>query len=377
MTTRRSALKYLLASGVALKAAASGAQSRHPAASIRRDVDYKRIATEEAYCTPEIIERYRKLIAANPPDEPGFVAMWGAFMRRPADFFAQLNSLGERRLADMDAMGIDMHVLSLTAPGVQVFDAATATAVAQSTNDRLAEACRSHPTRFAGLTTIAPQDPSGAAREIERGMTKLGLNGVIVSSHTKGEYLDDPKYWEIFEAAEAHDAAIYIHPRTPAPAMLQPWLEHNFHGPLGGFAAEVYLHTLAIITGGVFDRFPKLKIVIGHMGEGLPFVMYRLDHSQRQAGKPLDRKISDYMKDNLYVTTSGMPWEPAIKFTQQVMGSRHVLYAMDYPYEVEAAEVQATDELAISLEDKRRLYQLNAEDVFCLNKEKKGSEPFS
>jgi hypothetical protein len=124
MTTRRSALKYLLASGVALKAAASGAQSRHPAASIRRDVDYKRIATEEAYCTPEIIERYRKLIAANPPDEPGFVAMWGAFMRRPADFFAQLNSLGERRLADMDAMGIDMHVLSLTAPGVQVFDAA-------------------------------------------------------------------------------------------------------------------------------------------------------------------------------------------------------------------------------------------------------------
>ncbi|MBN1240028.1 MAG: amidohydrolase [Gammaproteobacteria bacterium] len=365
MTTRRVALKCLLASGALLKAGALAAQSRGAAASIRRDVPYRRIATEEAYSTPEIVEMYRALLATNPADEPGFAAMWGAFLNRDPDFFEQLNSLGERRLRDMDSMGIDMHVLSLTAPGVQVFDAATATSVARSTNDQLAEACRNNPTRFAGLTTIAPHDPANAAKEIERGMTELGLKGIIVSSHTKGEYLDDQKYWEILEAAEAFDAPIYIHPRTPAPSMLEPWLERGFHGPLGGFAADVYLHTLGIVTSGAFDRFPNLKIVIGHLGEGLPYVMYRLDYMQRQAG-PLERRISDYLKDNVYVTTSGMAWEPAIKFAQQVLGERHVLYAMDYPYQFDAEEVRITDELDITDEAKKRLYQTNAEELFSL-----------
>jgi 2,3-dihydroxybenzoate decarboxylase len=367
MTTRRSLLQYLLASGVALKAGTAAGQSEHPAGvSIRRDADYKRIATEEAYSTSEIIEQYRSTLAQNPPDEPGFVAMWGAFLNRDPDFFDQLTSLGERRLRDMDSMGTDMHVLSLTAPGVQVFDAETASSLARATNDQLAEACRNHPTRFAGLTTIAPQDPRRAAQEIERGMTTLGLKGVIVSSHTKGEYLDEQKYWEILEAAEAHDAAIYIHPRTPAPSMLQPWLARGFHGPLGGFAADVYLHTLGIITSGALDRFPNLKIVLGHLGEGLPGFMYRLDYMQGQA-RGLERRISDYLKDNVYVTTSGMAWEPAIKFAQGALGSGHVLYAMDYPYQFDAEEVRITDELAISDEDKKKLYQLNAERVFHLD----------
>lgn len=366
MASRRTMLKYMLASGAALNMRFGFGQNPRPAGvSIRRDVDYKRIATEEAYSTREIIDLYRSLLASNPVDEPGFQAMWGAFLNRSQDFYDQLLSLGERRLSDMDSMGTDMHVLSLTAPGVQVFDAETATSLARDTNDQLAEACRNHPTRFAGLTTVAPQDPRRAAREIERGMTELGLNGIIVSSHTKGEYLDEQKYWEILEAAEAHDAAIYIHPRTPAPAMLQPWLARGFHGPLGGFAMEVYLHTLAIITSGALDRFPNLKIVIGHMGEGLPYFMYRLDYMQRQAGN-LERRISDYLKDNVYVTTSGMAWEPAIKFAQDVMGTNHVLYAMDYPYQFDAEEVVVTDELAISDEAKRKLYQTNAERVFHL-----------
>lgn len=324
-----------------------------------------RIATEEAFSTPDVIARYKTLLAQAPADEPGFNAMWGAFMNRDPDFFEQLLSLGARRLQDMDLMGTDMHVLSLTAPGVQVFDADTATGLARDTNDALAEACRRHPTRFAGLTAIAPQNPRLAAREIERGMTQLGLHGVIVSSHTKGGYLDDQKFWEIFEAAEAHDAAIYIHPRTPSPAMLGPWLERGFHGPLGGFAVEVYLHTLGIISSGAFDRFPNLKIVIGHMGEGLPYFMYRLDHMQRQAGR-VERRISDYLKDNVYVTTSGMAWEPAIKFAQEVLGTGHVLYAMDYPYQFEAEEVQITDDLNIPDEAKLRLYQTNAERIFHL-----------
>lgn len=366
MITRRAILEYVAASTAVLAGCSARAQNRTPAeASIRRDVGYRRIATEEAYSTPEVIALYRSLLERKPADEPGFVAMWGAFLNRKQDFFDQLLSLGERRLSDMDRMGTDMHVLSLTAPGVQVFDPATATSLAQSTNDLLAEACRRRPTRFAGLTTVAPQNPSAAAREIERGMTRLGLKGVIVNSHTKGEYLDDQKYWDIFEAAEASDAAIYIHPRTPAPSMLEPWLARGFHGPLGGFSMEVYLHTLGIITSGALDRFPNLKIVIGHMGEGLPYFMYRLDYKQGQA-RGLQRRISDYLKDNIYVTTSGMAWEPAIKFAQEVLGTGHVMYAMDYPYEFDAEQVVVTDELAISDEAKRKLYQLNAETVFHL-----------
>jgi len=366
VTTRRAILEGLLASGALLGAGAGVAQNRTPAeASIRRGVGYKRIATEEAFSTTEVIDLYKQVVAANPADEPGDVAMWGAFLRRDRDFFEQLLSLGERRLADMDLMGTDMQLLSLTAPGVQMFDAETATSLARSTNDELAEACRNHPTRFAGLAAIAPQDPRRAAQEIERATTTLGLKGVIVNSHTKGEYLDDEKFWEIFEAAEAQDAAIYIHPRPPSPAMLQPWLERGFHGPLGGFAVEVYLHVLGIITSGALDRFPNLKIVIGHMGEGLPYFMYRLDYKQGQAGN-LERRISDYLKDNVYVTTSGMAWEPAIKFAQEVLGAGHVMYAMDYPYEFDAEQVRVTDELAISDEDKKKLYQTNAERVFHL-----------
>ncbi len=363
MATRRSVLQYLLASAALSGTGAARSQDIPAAASIRRDVRYRRIATEEAYSTQEVLDLYREVLDANPSDEPGFVAMWGAFMNRDQDFFDQMLSLGERRLSDMDSLGIDMQVLSLTAPGVQVFDAGTATSVARSTNDQLAEACRAHPTRFAGLTTIAPQDPAGAAREIERGMTELGLNGVIVSSHTNGEYLDLEKYWEILEAAEAHDAAIYIHPRTPAPSMLEPWLEAGMHGPLGGFAADVYLHTMRIIASGAFDRFPSLKLVLGHLGEGLPSFMYRLDYMQSQA-PGLERRISDYLKDNVYVTTSGMAWEPAIKFAQDVLGTDHVLYAMDYPYQFDGEEVVTTDELAIADEAKRKLYQLNAERIF-------------
>ncbi len=375
MTTRRSILQLAVAAGLLLRdrGAAHAQTNRNragiaPEASIRRDAPYRRIATEEAYSTPEIVDRYRRMIEDGTTTDPGFAAMWGGFLRRDADWFEQLFSLGERRLRDMDSMGTAMHVLSLTAPGVQVFDAATGTSLARETNDRLAEACRRHPDRFAGLVTIAPQDPRRAAQEIERGMTSLGLHGVIVNSHTNGEYLDDEKSWEIFEAAESLDAAIYIHPTTPTLQMLEPYLSRGLHGPIGGFAADVYLHSLALIGAGVFDRFPGLKIVVGHLGEGLLGMMYRFDYMQHQIPRRLERRVSDYLKDNFYVTTSGMAWEPAIKFAQEVLGSSRVLYAMDYPYQFDAEEVVVTDGLSIGDEEKMQLFQTNAERVFHLKR---------
>lgn len=350
----------------------TAAQPRVPAAP------YRRIATEEAFATPEMLTLYREVLARKSIDDPGFNTMWGFYLGSPSaralQIIEKLQWLDERRIADMDASGIDVHVLSLTSPGAQIFDAATATALARSSNDQLAEAIRRHPQRFVGLTAVAPQDPARAAQEIERGMKQLGFKGVIINSHVRGEYLDDPKYWDIFAAAEACDAAIYIHPNTPSPGMIRPFLESGLDGAIYGFSVETGLHILRLIVSGLFDRFPKLKIVIGHMGEALPFWLFRLDYMYRATlnskrypqWKPNRKLPSDYLRENIYVTTSGMPWAPAILFGQQVLGVERVLYAMDYPYQFVTDEVIATDNLPISAEDKKKLFQLNAERVFHL-----------
>ena len=203
---------------------------------------------------------------------------------------------------------------------MQVFDAPDAVALARSSNDFMVDAIRRHPDRFAGLAAVAPQDPAAAAKELERGVKALGLKGAVINSHTRGEYLDDPKFWPIFEAAEALNVPVYIHPTTPSPAMIQPFLERGLDGAIFGFAVETGLHILRIIVSGVFDRFPKLKIVVGHLGEGLPYWLFRIDfmHNRMVAAnryasvQKLQRKPSEYVRENLYVTTSGMAWEPPI-----------------------------------------------------------------
>jgi len=331
-------------------------------------VDYLRIAAEEAWVSEEVLKQGLELVAKNPADEPGFVSMWGKINNNPL-LVSRLLDLGEQRLQDMDDSGIDKQLLALTAPGVQVFAADTANALAVDSNDQLAQACRNHPDRFAGLAAVAPQDPPQAAREIERGMNTLGLKGVIINSHTKGEYLDDEKFWEIFEAAEACNAPIYIHPRTPSPAMLQPYLERGFEMAMLGFGAEVALHTLAIIQSGAFDRFPGLNIVIGHAGEALPYWIYRIDYMSRlsMASKYKAEQLpSDYMKKNIYITTSGVPWAPAITMAQSVLGVDRVLYAMDYPYQFVPEEVTMTDNFPISDADKKKLFETNAIKLFNL-----------
>ena len=372
---RRDFLKQV-ASLVAVSGSSSALAVGQEGNRERVALDYRRIATEEAFITADIARQYDRMVASGDADETGFLSMWRGIGSNER-FRSALMNLDEGRIADMDAAGIDVQLLLLTAPGVQVFDGPTAVALARDSNDELETAIRRHAGRFAGLAAIAPQEPAAAAAELERAINTLGLNGAVVNSHTRGEYLDLPRYWEIFEAAEALDAPIYIHPRTPPAPMIEPYLSRGLSGPLGGFAAEVYLHTLAIITAGVFDRFPRLRLVVGHLGEGLPYMMYRLDYMQHHAampglrGKPegtkLERRISDYLRENVYVTTSGMAWEPAILFAIDVLGEDHVLYAMDYPYQYDAAEVEATDALAISDELKKKLYQTNAEQLFRLN----------
>ena len=338
--------------------------------------DYRRIATEEAFAPPEMLKMYRELLARGGYDDPGFQSLWGFYGGSPSEratfIHERLQDVDAQRIADMDATGIDVQIMALTAPGVQVFDAATATSLSVLANDFLADAVRRHPSRYVGLAACAPQDPAHAAKEIERGVSKLGFRGVIINSHTRHEYLNDPKFWAIFEAAEALGVPLYLHPNTPSKGMIQPLVERGLDGAIYGFGVETGMHALSIITSGVFDRFPKLKLVLGHLGEALPFWMFRLDYMHR-AGvrakryacmRPLQQQISDYLKQNVYVTTSGMPWAPAIRFCQDVLGDRHVLYAMDYPYQYEADEVRASDAVPMSAEQRRRFFQTHAEELF-------------
>ena len=336
---------------------------------------YRRIATEEAFAPPEMIEIYKKILSKKDVD-PGFKGLMGFYMSSPSaraqHIMRCLTNLDQIRLQHMDDAGIDMQVIALTAPGVQVMDKETAVTFSQLANDQLAEAVQRHPTRFTGMIAVAPQDPVAAAKEIERGVTRLGMNSVIINSHTQGEYLSDTKFWDIFAAAEAHDVPIYLHPNALPRNMIQPFQECGLDGAIYGFGVETGLHAMRIITAGVFDRFPKLKIIIGHMGEALPFWMYRLDYMHRatvlsqryESMKPIQRKPSEYLKENFYITNSGVAWEPAIKFSQAVLGVDRVLYAMDYPYQYLVDEVHLMDQMDMPEADKMKFFQTNAEAVF-------------
>jgi 2,3-dihydroxybenzoate decarboxylase len=351
----------------------------HDATGPLKSVPYKRIAAEEAWCPPEMLQIYQQMVETKALDDPGFNTMFGFYLSSPSLRTQQIRDylvdLDAQRIRHMDERGIDMQIVSLTSPGVQVMPKDQATSFAAYANDVLAEGCRKHPTRFAGLAAVAPQDAKAAAKELERGVTKLGLKGAIINSHTFGEYLDDEKFFPLLEAAEALDAPIYLHPQVPWKTMSAPFLEVGLDGAIYGFGVETGLHLLRLITTGVFDRFPKLTVCVGHLGEALPFWMYRLDYMHR-AGvvskryarmQPLQLgKVSEYLRRNVYVTTSGFAWGPAIKLCQDVLGVDRVLYAMDYPYQHDLAEVAATDDLDVPDDVKKMLFQTNAERLFKL-----------
>lgn len=338
---------------------------------------YKRIATEEAFAPAHLIDRYRKLYESHELNDPGFDSLWGFYSSskapRPTFIREKLADLDAGRIADMDATGVDHQIIALTSPGVQVFDRATALSLARECNDVLEAAVRRHPTRFTGMIAIAPQAPEQAAAELQR-CKAFGFRGIIINSHTMGEYLSDTKFWPIFEAAEALDLPIYLHPNTPPKSMIGPMVDAGLDGAIFGFGVETGFHLLRIIVAGVFDRFPRLQIIVGHMGEALPYWLYRLEYmhaagvraARYESMKPLQRKIGDYLRENVFITNSGVAWEPAIKFAQQIVGVDRVMYAMDYPYQYTPQEVIDLDNMQMDLADKRAFYQTVAERVFKL-----------
>jgi len=339
---------------------------------------YLRIATEEAFATREQIDCYLRMVKDGSADQ-GMVSLWGFYARSPSERATQiierLLDLGSQRIRHMDETGIDRAILALTSPGAQPLpDIAEARGLAARANDYLAGQVAAHRDRYVGMTTVAPQDPEWSAREIVRGARELGFKGVQINSHTRGQYLDHPKFDPIFCALADTGQPLYIHPATPPDSMIGPMLEAGLDGAIFGFGVETGLHLLRLITSGIFDRYPQLQIMVGHMGEALPFWVYRLDYMHQasvRSGrypfmKPLQKTILEYLRSNVLITTSGMAWAPAILFTQQVVGEDRVMYAMDYPYQFHADEVRAHDNLDIPLATKKKLMQTNAERWFRL-----------
>jgi len=340
--------------------------------------DYKRIATEEAWAPPELIKLFAKEIEEKSIDDPGFHTIWkffGSNNPQGQDLSRRVQSLGGERLADMDASGIDIQVLSLTSPGVQIFEPAMATSLATRFNDELAEGIAKNPDRFVGLAAFSPLDPANAAKELERSVTKLGLRGGILNSHTRGTYLDDEQYWEVFEAAEALNVPIYLHPNTPSPQMIAPFLKRGLDAAVYGFSCETGLHALRLMVSGVFDRFPNLQIVLGHCGEALPFWLSRIDYMHTRlsnAGryedvKPLKRRAKDYLRENFHYTSSGIGWAPPIMFIRDVIGADRMMYAMDYPWQFEPSEVDELDNLPLDAAAKKQFYEGNARALFKID----------
>lgn len=345
-----------------------------PAGEIARDVPYKRIATEEAWTFPALVKAQLEYLESGDAPEDDSLRMAGMFANMPS-LQGMLQDLGDQRIAHMDEYGIDRQLLLLTAPGVQVVRPGDGTALAREANDIAAEACRNHPDRFSACAAFDPRDVAGSVKELERAAHQLKLNGAVLNSHFQGHYIDERDYFPILEALEALDLALYIHPTAPFNA---PHYEsRGFFGALGGFPHDVWLHTMGLIFSGAFDRFPKLRLVIGHLGECLPLHIYRFDWMQgnadgrpslRGGGEPVKLKhpVSHYFHNNIWITTSGVGWEPAIKFCMEVMGPERVLYAMDYPYQQSSDEVAAYDRMAISPAEKKMLMESNARKVFRL-----------
>lgn len=325
---------------------------------------YRRIATEEAFATPLQLEAIRGLIARTQGYDPD---VWLGGMQTQGRVSEALLDLEGERLRIMDESGVDMAVLAMTSTGVQQFDADDAARIAQNGNDLLAETIRRHPTRFAGLATIPVQDPKRAVKEMERAIGDLRLNGVMINSHTNGEYLDEDKYWPILEAAAGLDATIYIHPRAPSPAMREPYRRYQLEHAIWGYAVEVGLHAVKLLMSGVFDKYPNLRIVIGHMGENVPYALYRMDwmHAHYSFDRPkLKLTPSEYFRRNFTITTSGVNWVPALQFCIGVLGADNIMWAVDYPYQETVEATRWLDEARISDEDKAKIFHRNAERIF-------------
>jgi predicted TIM-barrel fold metal-dependent hydrolase len=292
---------------------------------------------------------------------------------RGARIIDQLVDLGDARLAEMDAAGIDMQVLSINAPGTEQLEPAEATAVAREANDLLDAAVKKHPARFAGFAALPTALPDKAAAELERAVRDCGFRGALINGHVRGRYLDDKFFWPIFESAVALDVPIYLHPTRPPKAVYEalyggfaPAVSYALSTSGWGWHIETAVHVIRLILGGVFDRFPTLQIVIGHLGEGLPFMLPRLDRNLQPPMTKLQRSLGDYLRQNIHYTFGGFNFPATFLDLLLEVGVERIMFSVDHPYGAMAQARAFLEQLPVSAADKERIAHGNAERLFRL-----------
>ncbi|HUN33549.1 MAG TPA: amidohydrolase family protein [Trebonia sp.] len=281
----------------------------------------------------------------------------------------QLRDLGGDRIAGMDAAGIDMQVLSHVPAAAQGLTGAAAAQAAGRANDLLAAAIAAHPDRLAGFATLPTGDPAAAVRELNRSVTSLGLVGAMIHSTigTNGAFLDDERFQPVLAAFEELDVPLYLHPAPPPPDVegvlfggLKPAVAARLATNAWGWHAETGLHALRLVAAGTFERHPRLRLIIGHCGEMLPFMLARVDQVLPPALTGLPHPVSTYVHRNIWVTTSGMFSLPPVLCSIAVMGIERVLFSVDYPFAANAHGRQMLDALPVSPADKARIAGQNA-----------------
>jgi len=323
------------------------------------------ITLEEHYATPAFMEgpgRQLKQQAQAAKDHPQVAAGMAQLIERLCD-------LETLRIADMDAAGIDVQVLSLTSPGVEQLDAAQAVALSRAANDRLAEAVKNHPDRFAGFAALPTAAPDKAVDELQRTVREYGFKGALINGHTQGRYLDDPFFWPVLERAEALQVPLYIHPTPPPQPVIQAYYTGNFSPAVtAGLAAagwgwhiETAVHVLRLILSGAFDRFPGLQVIVGHLGEGLASMMARVDQAMPVEMTKLKRPVGAYLRENLHYTFSGFNYTaPFLDLLLQV-GVDRIMFSADYPYQSMVQARAFLEQLPVSPADRQRIGHSNAE----------------
>jgi 2,3-dihydroxybenzoate decarboxylase len=260
----------------------------------------------------------------------------------------RLSDFGELRLSDMDAAGIEIAVLGLAGPGVQIEpDAKLASQKAAQANEFLAEMVRKNPQRYSGFAHLALQDPIGAANELERCVRELGFCGAMINGHTNGQYLDDPALYPFWERVEALGTPIYLHPTDPVATYSVLVGCDSLKRAMWEWGVETGTHALRLIFNGVFDRVPGAKLILGHLGETLPFLLWRFDSCAKIYGLKLKRAPSEYIKNNIWVTTSGMFSAEPLLCSINALGHRRVMFSADFPFESTQEAREFMDEAPI------------------------------
>jgi 2,3-dihydroxybenzoate decarboxylase len=317
------------------------------------------IALEEHFVTADLARYGASSATIAPPD------IWARASRRLLDITGE-------RVAMMDAAGLDLAVLSLNSPGIQAEpDPKVAVAAAAEVNDYLAEVIAAHPDRFSGFAALPLQDGEEAAKELHRAVTQLGLRGALVNAHTQGRYLDHPALRTVWACAQDLDVPLYLHPANGAdvPHVLSGHPE--LIGPMWSWGADTATHALRLIFGGVFDEFPRAKLLLGHMGEGLPYALWRLDSRwgfHNHHGIELAReRPSEYLRENLYITTSGVCSAAPLQCALQALGADHILFGSDYPFEDMATATAFLAGAPVSEADRAKISHANAERLLHIS----------